>query len=1402
MATALCPSCVELNDYAVGKLSDRESESVASHLDACPECQAALAGLQEAEDSLVAGLRGPFTADPFWEEPECGQAVARAQAAAGHDEVSLELPRRLGDYQMLMRLGSGGMGTVYKARQAGLDRVVALKILSRGRTEDPRAIARFEREMKAIGRLDHANIVRAYDAREIDGTAVLIMELVDGLDLAEIVQRLGPIALPDACELVRQTAMALECAHEHGLVHRDIKPSNVMLARSGEVKLLDLGLARFYAEGASPGDETTGTGQAMGTADYMAPEQASDSRGVDIRADLYSLGCTFYKLLTGRAPFSGPEYRTALDKMQAHVRHAPRPVRELVADVPEAVAAILDRMLSKEPVNRFATPAEVAEAVRPWCGGADLKALIARAVDTPRRPEEGRGGGKSPGKSDGEGDSGSSRPSGESARETKASPRPPLLLASWGWKWFAAQIILLLMAGGMGYFLGVIITIKKNGQTSQIEAPDGSRVVVDRSGNATIELPGKEDGGAPGGTETLTPIAPPPGDPRAKARPGTPDPFSDQVRRGVRWLGQNQFENAPSGQGQYSSQTSGTAGKPPEGMSLQGSLPATSSNRIGAAGPGTEARYPGASANYPPQTVPQPRKVPQLPVGVPPGPNPGSQSDRPGYPGSLPPGGRNAKLPAGMSNQPSYPGNPATVDSNKNSQASAPRRVVAVAHPQVAEIRDYEDYAGEVGDPIQESVKMPIDGHIEKKYIDFSDPKPMAVKQGDPLAEVISHEDAIKLIRLRQDASGAEAILKGFSNAPQPMPEKIRRQMAEAEQNAKAARHALEEAVKGVKRLTIVAPISGTANAQSEGGWGGASLDSDVELKAGRALTIISSPDSMNATFYVPERAVLAHRRLADRKPGWELSLPLEWGLEDVAGHPYQGKVVAVEDQIDPKTSAQTWHAMLPNKDGLLLKGMRVRIRLITGGLRKAVVIPEEAAIVFQKSGMRGTNVSVYVVDEENVLKRKQVRVQDSMNERRYVVIAGLKPDEWLVTSPRNQNLGTGMLVIPERAGAIDQPSPQPSLQPSSLPVQPPPAPGLPGGMTRGGKMPGGEAGLPVPGNPEPTREVSVTRPVAREVTDFEDFTGHIEAMQTAEIRARVTGNLVKIYVKPGDSVAKGQLLMEVDPRTYQAEVEKAASALKAAMVRRDARAEDVKRMETLARSSAISQADLAAAKDQLSEAEAALKAAEAVLKVAEIQLDFTRIVSPFAGKIGGPVLDVGNLATADKTVLASISSTDPVRVVFNVDERTTLAIQQKGGIGAGFLSVLCSVADDKGFAYRAKVDSIESRVDPTTGTVRFRAVLPNANGLLLPGLFVRDRLITSGPRTGLLVPERAIGSDQGQKFVYVVDGQNVVERRDVKCGQLCDRLREIREGLKADDRVMVAKPPEVGLGMKVQVKY
>ena len=421
MAEAECPSRETLEAYLAGRLADQAAGAVSDHLSTCQRCQETVSMIIEADDPLLAQLGQPAEADPFAEEPQCGRAVARAFALVGEPGGPDEPPPTesfllgtLGEYELLAKLGQGGMGTVYKARQTKLDKLVALKVLPEHKMQDARAVARFEREMRAVGRLRHPNIVEAYDARDVEGTYFLAMEYVEGLDLSELVRRRGPLPVADACEIIRQAAVGLEYAHQNGMVHRDIKPSNLMLAGEGRgtrdegrdflpspsgrgaggegldagrgktgqgrgtreagilvprpsapaplVKILDLGLALIDTP-EQPGEEMTGTGQAMGTADYMAPEQATDSHTVDIRADVYSLGCTLYKLLTGRAPFGDPEHQSNLQKLMAHMQEPVPPVRELRPDVPDDLAALLDRMLAKSPDARPATPGDVAEAI-------------------------------------------------------------------------------------------------------------------------------------------------------------------------------------------------------------------------------------------------------------------------------------------------------------------------------------------------------------------------------------------------------------------------------------------------------------------------------------------------------------------------------------------------------------------------------------------------------------------------------------------------------------------------------------------------------------------------------------------------------------------------------------------------------------------------------------------------------------------------------------------------------------------------------------------------------------------------------------------------------------------------------------------------------------------------------
>ena len=259
---------------------------------------------------------------------------------------------------------------------------MALKILAKTREDDADAVARFEREMQASGALEHPNIVVTHDAREIDGRRFLVMELLEGLDLEQVIRRCQPLSVAEACELIRQAALGLQYAHERGLVHRDIKPSNLMLTRQGQVKILDLGLAKLHTDQRKP-EELTAADTALGTLNYMAPEQIREVHNVDIRADIYSLGCTLYKLLVGHAPFSCAADAPAFEVMQGHLEKPPPPLRKLRGDIPAEVEATVNRMLAKDPARRFQTPADVADALGPFAATADLAAILARAKQAP-----------------------------------------------------------------------------------------------------------------------------------------------------------------------------------------------------------------------------------------------------------------------------------------------------------------------------------------------------------------------------------------------------------------------------------------------------------------------------------------------------------------------------------------------------------------------------------------------------------------------------------------------------------------------------------------------------------------------------------------------------------------------------------------------------------------------------------------------------------------------------------------------------------------------------------------------------------------------------------------------------------------------------------------------------------
>lgn len=312
-------------------------------------------------DEVAGSLHGRFTEAPVLATDLVGRGwLTEYQSEQILQGKGHELT--LGQYLLLDRLGRGGMGEVFKARHQRLDRLVALKVIRKDILDNPFAIRRFQREAQLAARLNHPNIVTVYDADQVGEQHFFTMELVEGIDLAKLIRTGGPIRVRQACDLIRQASLGLQHAHERDLVHRDIKPSNLFLASAGSVvKLLDLGLARLLETG-DPANALTKTGVVMGTADYMAPEQALDASRADIRADIYSLGCTFYYLLTGRPPFPGGSFT---EKLLQHQQGMPQSVEELRPDIEPVVAAILFKMMAKLPKDRYQTPAEVAIALDP-----------------------------------------------------------------------------------------------------------------------------------------------------------------------------------------------------------------------------------------------------------------------------------------------------------------------------------------------------------------------------------------------------------------------------------------------------------------------------------------------------------------------------------------------------------------------------------------------------------------------------------------------------------------------------------------------------------------------------------------------------------------------------------------------------------------------------------------------------------------------------------------------------------------------------------------------------------------------------------------------------------------------------------------------------------------------------
>jgi serine/threonine protein kinase len=358
------PSPAELCAFNLGQLAPEAAAVVESHIGECESCCETLLGLK-SDDTFVELLQDARRNATDGTVDQNGIALESATSPTKVPAPLANHPR----YEIVSLIGKGGMGDVYKAKHRVMERIVALKIIKRLLVRKPEAIDRFHREVKTAARLSHPNIVTAYDAEQAGDLHFLVMEYVDGIDLARMLHDGGKLSVRDACEYVRQAAAGLQYAHERGMVHRDIKPHNLMVSTDGTVKILDFGLASLAPQVLSGDGEAeaasylTMAGSIMGTPDFISPEQATDAHQADIRSDIYSLGATLYCLLSGRPPFAD---ESILSKLQHHAKSEPQPIEQLRDDIPLELASAIRYMTAKDPAARFQSPQEVAEALAPF----------------------------------------------------------------------------------------------------------------------------------------------------------------------------------------------------------------------------------------------------------------------------------------------------------------------------------------------------------------------------------------------------------------------------------------------------------------------------------------------------------------------------------------------------------------------------------------------------------------------------------------------------------------------------------------------------------------------------------------------------------------------------------------------------------------------------------------------------------------------------------------------------------------------------------------------------------------------------------------------------------------------------------------------------------------------------
>lgn len=345
-----------------------------------------------------------------------------------------------------------------------------------------------------------------------------------------------------------------------------------------------------------------------------------------------------------------------------------------------------------------------------------------------------------------------------------------------------------------------------------------------------------------------------------------------------------------------------------------------------------------------------------------------------------------------------------------------------------------------------------------------------------------------------------------------------------------------------------------------------------------------------------------------------------------------------------------------------------------------------------------------------------------------------------------------------------------------------------------------------------PPPPVTLAKPLSAQLVEWDEFIGRLDAPESVEVRARVSGYLEKVHFREGSDVKAGDLLFSIDPRPYQAVVDQAQADVERAQVRLELAKMESRRAKGLIESKAIAVEEIEQRNQALAEAEATLRSAKATLEQARLDLEFTQLRAPISGRTGDILITPGNLINggtnnSNASVLTTIVSLDPIHCYLDVDEQSALKYRQLRRLGErasaldGEIPAEMALANEQGYPHQGVIDFVDNRLDPSTGVIRSRAQFPNPGGLMAPGFFARVRIPGSGRYDALLVHDNAVGSDQGKPFVYVVGADAVVRQVPVDLGPLHEGLRVVKRGLGKDDRIVVDGMALVRNGTKVAVQ-